>query len=57
VLLGIQPKNEIELKEMAEILNELNVYMLMWLYTSVQKHGEKEHYVKPIAWLDFVLSR
>ena len=38
---------------MAEILDELNMYVPMFPYTSVQEDGEVEHHIEPIARLLF----
>ena len=51
--LGIQPKNEAELKQMAEILDELNLYVPMCHYSTVQEDGEMDYRVAPIPRLLF----
>lgn len=38
---------------MAEILDELNMYVPMYPYTSIQEDGEVEYHIKPIARLLF----
>ena len=46
-------KNEVELKQMAEIFDKLNLYVPMCHYCSTEEDGEVEYHVAPIPCLLF----